>query len=198
MTTTTTDPPEKLMTTEEFLALPDDGIERMLIRAVVHEIGPGGGELTRRAPAHGFAVSNVTGVLGNWAVALQKPRGRVYCGGTPFRIRHGPDTLVDIDVAYVDADVAERTPKNAVIVEGASILAVEVLSPSDKLEYIWAKVQDYLDAGTQYVWVVDPGFETVSVYRPDVPPTMLNADQELTAEPHLPGFRCRVGELFGR
>ena len=46
------------------------------------------------------------------------------------------------------------------------------------------------------VWVVDPSFSTVTVYRPDAKPQLFNADQEITAEPHLPGLRFAVAELF--
>jgi Uma2 family endonuclease len=98
-------------------------------------------------------------------------------------------------VAYLDAETAARTPKDAVLVEGAPVLAVEVLSPSDKQQDIWAKVQDYLASGTKWVWVLGPAFETITAHRPDGPPVMLS-DQELTAEPHLPGFKCKVAELF--
>jgi Uma2 family endonuclease len=194
---TTTDAPAKLMTTEEFLALPDDGVERMLIRGVVYEMGrEEENGMTRRNPTHSFVEANVTGVLRNWSRGQAEPRGRVYCGEAGFRIRRNPDTTVAIDVAYVDALTAGRTPKDAGLVDGPPILAVEVLSPSDTQEGISVKVQDYLSAGTKLVWVLESVFETVTVYRPDAPPLMLHAGQELTAEPHLPGFRCSVREFF--
>jgi hypothetical protein len=41
---------KKLMTTEEFLALPDDGVERWLINGVVREFGD---IMTRRNRHHG-------------------------------------------------------------------------------------------------------------------------------------------------
>jgi hypothetical protein len=34
------------------------------------------------------------------------------------------------------------------------------------------------------------------IYRPDAEPELVNIKQDLTAEPHLPGFRVAVAQLF--
>jgi hypothetical protein len=46
--------------------------------------------------------------------------------------------------------------------------------------------------------VVNSRFRTINVYRPDAEPELFNEWQEITAEPHLPGFRVSVAEIFGR
>jgi Uma2 family endonuclease len=79
--------------------------------------------------------------------------------------------------------------------DGAPILAVEILSPSDKHEDIVEKVGLYLEVGTM-VWVVDPDFRTVSVHGPGQLPETLNAKQELSGEPELPGFCVAVERIF--
>jgi Uma2 family endonuclease len=43
--------------------------------------------------------------------------------------------------------------------------------------------------------VIDPEDETVSVFRPHAERT-LAADDELNLDDVVPGFRCRVGEIF--
>ena len=58
------------------------------------------------------------------------------------------------------------------------------------------KIRAYLDAGVALVWLVDPDFRTVIVYRPDAAPQMFNVQQELSGEPHLPGFRTAVARIF--
>ena len=193
----TTAAPVKLLTNDEFLALADDGVERMLLDGIVYELSGEDGEMTKRNPTHSFVQANVTRIVGVWTQSQAQPRGRVYCGEVGFLLKRNPDTTVGIDVAYVDAETAARTPPDAEVVESAPVLAVEVLSPSDRQERILMKVRAYLDAGTKLVWIVEPLFETVSVYRPDAPPMMLNASQEISAEPHLPDFRCKVAEFFG-
>jgi Uma2 family endonuclease len=178
-------------TTEELLALPDDGVERELIDGELKER-----EMTRRNPTHSFVEANATSIVRNWSLSRPEPRGRVLSGEAGFRIRRNPDTTVGIDVAYIDAATVAAIVKGSALIEGPPVLAVEILSPSDKIEDILAKVESYLAAGTKIVWLLEPVFETVTVYRPDAPPMMLTGTQEVTAEPHLPGFKCVAKEFF--
>jgi len=182
----------RLMTTEELLALPDDGVRRELIRGELRE-----NPVSYRNPQHARTVASTTRHLGNWNDLLPQPRGDVLTGDVGFRIRRNPDTTVGIDVAYVSAELAAGIPENARLIDGVPILAVEVLSPSNQWETVTDKIRDYLECGVLLVWVLDPVFRTVMVYRPAAEPALFNATAELTAEPQLPGFRVAVTRLFG-
>lgn len=74
--------------------------------------------------------------------------------------------------------------------------AVEVVSPNDTAEEVETKRLEYLGAGVRLVWIVYPENQTVHVYRQTGAPTTLRAADQLTGEEVLPGFTCRVGELF--
>jgi Uma2 family endonuclease len=89
-----------------------------------------------------------------------------------------------------------NTKKKASFVEGAPLLAVEVLSPNDKQKDISDAVEEYLDCGTKQVWIVDPYAETVTVYRSNVEPIMYARSQTLPGGDDLPGFACPVAEIF--
>jgi Uma2 family endonuclease len=180
-----------LVTTEELLAMPEDGVDRDLIHGQLREK-----PMTRRNPLHSEVTITVGHFLKLWVKQQPKPRGRVLGGEAGFRIRRDPDTTVGIDVAYISAQLAANTPENAKLVDGPPVLAVEILSPSDKHEEIMEKVQEYLEAGVALVWIIDPVLRTVTVCRPDAEPALFNVNQELTAEPHLPGFRVAVVEIF--
>jgi Uma2 family endonuclease len=80
--------------------------------------------------------------------------------------------------------------------EGPPILAVEILSPSQKHEDLVDTVAVYLEVGT-VVWLIDPDFQTLTVCRPGEKPRAHNAEDELQADPYLPGFRVRIAELLG-
>lgn len=177
------------MTVEEFLALPDDGVERMLIDGVVREIG-----MTIRRWEHGSVQANVTFLLKSWLGARPRPRGRVIDGEVGFRLAGG--TLVGVDVAYVSPELAAATPRTQAVFEGSPTLAVEVLSPSDKQEDVDDKIASYLAANVSHIWVVQPRFRTVTAYRPDALPRLYNVGDEIDAEPHLPGFRAAVATIF--
>lgn len=179
-----------LMTMEQFLALPDDGTDRVLIRGELREQ-----PMTRRNRSHSTVESRVAKHLGNWLDTQPEPRGEVVSGEAGFRLLRNPDTGVGIDVAYVSAEVVAHAP-GASYFEGAPVLAVEILSPSDKQEDVDEKVGLYLESGVAVVWVINTRFRTVIVHRPGAEPELFNVTHDLTAEPQLPGFRVPVARLF--
>jgi Uma2 family endonuclease len=74
--------------------------------------------------------------------------------------------------------------------------ALEVVSPNDTADDVEAKRIDFLRAGVKLLWIVYPEWRTVHVYRPGSVATVLTEADELTGEDVLPGFQCRVAELF--
>jgi Uma2 family endonuclease len=178
------------MTTAELLAMPDDGVERWLIR----------GEL-REKPHHfhdrfhASTMTNVGSSLLNWRDRQAEPRGAAF-SLVWIRLRRNPDTIVCTDLVYAAAGHLARQGDEPEFIDGAPVLAVEILSPRDREEEINETIDVYLDAGVALVWIIDPRDQTVTAYRPGAAPELFNVRQELSAEPHLPGFRVPVAELF--
>jgi Uma2 family endonuclease len=179
------------MTTEELLALPEDGVERWLIRGELREK-----PRTKRNRWHSRIMARVTYYLEGWLELQPLPRGEMLCGEAGVILRHDPDTTVGIDVVYVSAEVAAKQSGETTLIDGVPVLVVEILSPSDKQEEINEKLDTYLRAGVKVVWVIDPHDRTVLVYRPGAKPQLVNDDQELSGEPELPGFHVPVAKLF--
>src|SRR5205085_10500858 len=138
---------------------------------------------------HSRVMVRVAYLLEAWLERQPGPRGQVLCGEAGVRLRHDPDTTVGVDVVYVAADLVARQSDDTTLIDGLPVLAVEILSPSDTQEEIHEKIDSYLGAGVALVWVIDPYLHTVTILRPQAKPELVNADQELSAEPHLPGFR---------
>ena len=81
--------------------------------------------------------------------------------------------------------------------EGAPDFAVEVVSPSDTSAEVEDKVDDYLTAVWAMVLVINPRRRTASVYRPGAKnPVLVRDDEVFDAGDAVPGFRCKVGEIF--
>ena len=182
-----------LMTVEDLDALPeDDGIERELVRGELRER-----PMTRRNRFHTVVEAQVARLVGNWLADQPKPRGAVASGEVGCILRRDPDTTFGIDVAYFSQEVVSRQSDETQMFEGPPVLAVEILSPSDRHVEVCEKVREYLDCGVNVVWVIDPDFRTVQVHRRSVPPETFNHTTLLSGGSELPGFEVAVAELFG-
>jgi Uma2 family endonuclease len=188
---TTTEPTTRRMTVEEFLALPNDGVERWLIKGELREKG-----MTTRSTAHSAIEAQIAYLLLRWVATLPTPRGRVLSGEARVRLRKDPGTMVGMDVLYTGPNPSIGAIGKKTFLDGPPLLAVEIVSPSDEYDDTTEKVLDYLVSGVPLIWVVDPTFQTVRVHRPDAPPVMFNVTQELDGGTVLPGFRVPVAELF--
>src|SRR5690349_20342695 len=89
------------LTTEDLLALPENGTDRELIRGELREK-----PVTRRNRRHSRTMVRIGYLLERWLQRQPEPRGEVVCGEAGFRLLRNPDTTVGIDVAYVSAEVA--------------------------------------------------------------------------------------------
>ncbi len=106
-----------------------------------------------------------------------------------------PGTVVGPDVAFRTdipsyADMPERWG------DKLPILAVEVLSPTDRWSRVQTKIQDYLEAGVPLVWLADPDEKSITVYRLKKRVEVFRSDQVIVGGDELPGFTCKVADLF--
>jgi Uma2 family endonuclease len=182
--------PSRPMTTEEMLALPANGTVRELIRGELREK-----LMTKRNKWHSSTEVRIGRFLDEWA-DRQTPRGLVVDGEAGFRLARNPDTTVGIDVAYVSPEVLANTPDDFVYIEGAPVLAVEILSPSDTQSDIKEKLAIYRKAGVPVIWIVDTDLHTVLVIRPGQKPVLFGEGDELSGDPELPGLRISVSKIF--
>jgi Uma2 family endonuclease len=120
----------------------------------------------------------------------------VLSGEAGVSFPRGADTDVTLDVVYAPAGVTARQSDGATRIDGVPVLAVEILSPHDMLGEIDEKIDSCRDAGVPLLWVINPHWRTVKIYRQGAEPELVNLRQELSGAPHLPGFRVRVAQLF--
>ena len=173
------------VTAEELLAMPQDGPCELIA-----------GEIVMMTPAgyqHGEIAGKINTLLGPHAA--KNRLGSVVSGEAGFLIARDPDTVRVPDVAFVRRERQPKSPK--AFFPGAPDLAVEVISPTDRVKEVDDKTQAWLDAGTPLVWVVWPDTRSVVVHRPGQPPRILHERDVITGEDVLPGFECTVAEFFG-
>jgi Uma2 family endonuclease len=95
------------------------------------------------------------------------------------------------DVSLVKLD---RCPDEERVFRGAPDLAVEVVSPSDTVTRLKAKVDSYMQGGSKTVWVVFPESRSVMIHSAGSV-RELNGDQVIEGL-LLPGFTVPVSTFF--
>lgn len=122
--------------------------------------------------------------------------GEVLGAETGFKLQKDPDTVRAADVSFVAAARINPSARTAGYWDGAPDLAVEVVSPGDLIDEVEEKVDDYLNAHTRLIWIVNPRRRTITIYRPDQKPRILVESDTLSGEDVIQGFECRVAEAF--
>jgi len=182
------------MTVEEFLALPDDpGVRRELIHGELREE-----TVTTRNPRHAGCVTKLAASLENWRLTSQSPAVYIGTGDVRCRLPNADQTLVGIDVGGFIGDEVNRQASEDSLLTVTPVIAVEVLSSTDTHQSVREKIKLCLAAGVAQVWIADPDFHVISVYRSDRQPQSRNSDEVLTGDPELPRFSVNVASLFVR
>jgi len=177
----------KLVSAEELLALPDDGMRHELIDGVLTTMVPPGAE-------HGGLESTVSGHL--FVHLTRRPTGRLVTGETGFRLRRDPDLVRGADVAFIRAERVPPAGLPAGYFDGAPDLAIEVVSPGDSASEVDEKVHQWLDGGASAVWVIYPTGPRLRAHQPDRTSRTYCADDEVDGGDLLPGFRMRLADLL--
>ena len=170
------------LTEDQFLHLPRDGRKYELVDGEAQEV-PAGHEHD---------------AIGIQVALLLKPcvKGRGVLAGAQagFRMRSGNIRSPDVSFTLKERLPGGKPSKG--FEDMAPDLAVEILSPSDDVADLPRKVNEYFMSGSQQVWLLEPELQQVTVYRSLSDSRRYAADEEMDGGLLLPGFRCRVRDLF--
>jgi Uma2 family endonuclease len=144
--------------------------------------------------AESLVASNLSRWLGNFVMDAHQ-LGIITGADGPMRVLGRQVRMPD--VAYIsNGRLSNGELPDSKVPRLVPNIAVEVLSEGNTPREMQRKLEEYLTAGVELVWYVDPESRTVMVYRPDATSTLLNATDDLTGEGVLPGFRIAVADLF--
>jgi Uma2 family endonuclease len=98
------------------------------------------------------------------------------------------------DMAYFKRERLTRGLFHASILPFTPDLVVEVVSPNDKVADLWSKIHEYLEGGTEVVWVIHPETREAEMWvrGSDRNPTGC----KILEASCLPGFSIEVASLF--
>lgn len=177
----------RLLTAEEFAALPNDGTRKELVRGEVMPVNV-------PYPRHGEICVEVSYQLKRYLES--NPIGRVIGNDGGVVTERDPDTVRGADVAFYSFDRVPQGPLPPNRYLGVVPEVVfEVRSWTDRWTQIHEKVAEYLAAGVGTVVVLDEQTERAWRFGDDEQQVFAR-DADLELPPPLDGWRVPVRRFF--
>lgn len=178
----------KLLTADDLLAIPDDGKRHELVRGELIEMPPPGF-------AHGMVVDNIGWLIGTFI--RQNSFAFVSTSETGIYVEQNPDTVRAADFAVVARErIMEPVPERGYVYGLVPDLVVEVVSAGYSVADAEARALMWLEAGVRLALTAYIATQEIVVHSDDGSMQRFGVNDTLTCEPVLPGFACRVSDIF--
>ncbi len=142
---------------------------------------------------HGAVQSNIATELKVQGERRGHGKARTEVGILLWR---NPDRLVGADVAFVANKSLPIRRTNEGYLETIPELVVEIPSKNDSRTYVQRKVQHYLKAGVEVVWIADWSSMTVTAHTATGEPIVYGESDALQLLELIPGFSMSVADVF--
>jgi Uma2 family endonuclease len=132
--------------------------------------------------------------LGIWN--RQNGLGYTFSSSTIFRLPNGGERSPD--ASWISKQRWENLTPEArrKFPPIAPDFVIELRSATDNLKTLQSKMQEYLDAGVQLGWLINPQQQQVEIYRQGREVEVLNLPAQLSGENILPGFNLSLSRYF--
>jgi Uma2 family endonuclease len=141
----------------------------------------------------GRCIAQIAYWLGNYLDS--RPVGEIAAEVTFQCFAEAPGNVRRPDIVFIAKDRLRDVPDDG-HVKIAPDIAIEIISPGDKINDFEDKLADYRSAGVKQVWEVNPTFGYVRVHLPDRTAIFLQGHENLVAQDILPGFSIKVADLM--
>jgi|ERR1039457_6117562 Uma2 family endonuclease len=134
--------------------------------------------------------------LANWAVT--DGRGHASGDNTEFFLANG--AARGPGAAWISASRLEQFSEQEVrkFLHLCPDFVVELVSPSDRLNKVKAKMREWIDNGVVLGWLTDADHRTIYVYRPGREPEVLVDLEHIDGEGPVEGFRLELSRIWQR
>jgi len=148
---------------------------------------PTGGETGNRN-------AEITGQLVIWT--KQNGIGAAFDSSTGFKLPNGADRSPDAAWVQKSRLAVLTQEEKEKFLPLCPDFVIELLSPSDELEEVKAKMDEYIENGARLGWLLEPRSRRVYVYRPGESVIMIENTGQISGEPELPGFVLNLREIW--
>src|SRR3989449_4256115 len=178
------------MTDDEFFALCQLNRDLRLERNAegnIKVMPPTGGETGNRN-------AEITGQLVIWT--KQDGTGAAFDSSTGFKLPNGADRSPDAAWVQKSRLAVLTQEEKKKFLPLCPDFVIELLSPSDELEEVKAKMDEYIENGARLGWLLEPRSRRVYVYRPGESVIMIENTGQISGDPELPGFVLKLREIW--
>ncbi|MEM9451586.1 MAG: Uma2 family endonuclease [Cyanobacteria bacterium P01_E01_bin.6] len=157
------------------------------------------GELVIMPPTGGETGKRNSSLVGQlWLWNQQSQLGETFDSSTGFTLPNGATRSPDAAWIQQNRWDALTPDEKRRFLPLCPDFAIELVSPSDSIQDVRAKMREYLENGLQLGWLIDPNTNLVEVYQPDRPVNVLQQPRSLSADPVLPGFILELSDILSR
>lgn len=114
--------------------------------------------------------------------------GEVFDSSTGYKLLNGADRSPDVSWIKKERWDALTSEEQEKFIPIPPDFVLELMSPSDRLENLQAKMQEYIDNNVRLGWLINPKTRRVEIYRQGKEVEVLESPTQLSGEDVLPGF----------
>ena len=155
------------------------------------------GEIIIMPPTGGETGRRNASLIGRFIIWNEQTKlGEVFDSSTGYALPN--DANRSPDVSWIKQERWDSlTPKQKQkFIPLAPDFALELMSPSDELNDVRAKMKEYLDNGVRLGWLINPQAKQVEIYRLGQDVELLDSPQSISDEDVLPGFVLDLTNIF--
>jgi Uma2 family endonuclease len=142
----------------------------------------------------GYRNSDLTMQLGVWS--KRDGRGRAFDSNAEYLLPNGAARSPDASwVLKTRIDQLSRKEKTR-FPPLCPDFVVELVSPSDRLPKVKAKMREWMENGASLGWLIDPDKRTVYIYRPGLEVEELADADHVVGEGPVEGFRLELADIW--
>lgn len=131
-----------------------------------------------------------------WAWSKQDGSGKSFDSSTVFSLPNGAKRSPDLAWVLKEKWNSLTKRQRASFPPMCPDFVVELRSPSDSLDFLQEKMEEYIANGAQLGWLLDPSTRKVHIYRPGAEVEVLEDPETVSGEPLLRGFTLDVRAIW--
>jgi Uma2 family endonuclease len=148
-----------------------------------------GGDIIVMAPTGGKTGRRNARLIAAFGIWAEKDgSGQFFDSSTEFILPNGAGRAPDLSWIRNERWLALTEKQQEQFPPLCPNFVVELRSPTDQLETLKTKMEEYVANGAELGWLIDSLERKVHIFLPDMAPEVLEGPREVSGEPLLKGF----------